>query len=196
MPRFLDLLLIFLASPILLLIGGATAILVRLNLGSPILYKQKRGGLNGKIFDIWKFRSMTDDRGADGVLLPDTQRLTTFGKKLRAASLDELPCFWNVLRGDMALVGPRPFIADYLPLYSKEQFRRHDVRPGITGWAQINGRNALSWENKFTLDLWYVKNRTFWLDITILFQTVRKVFKGHGVSADGEATMPRFKGTK
>ena len=196
MPRILDLLLILFASPILLPVILTTALLVRINLGAPIIYKQARGGLGGRIFKICKFRSMTDARRANGELLPDAQRLTTFGHKLRATSLDELPCFWNVLKGDMALVGPRPFIADYLPLYSSTQMRRHDVRPGITGWAQINGRNALSWEEKFALDVWYVENRSLLLDMKILFLTVAKVFQRHGVSANGDVTMPRFTGTK
>ena len=195
MPRFVELLLIVLFSPVLAVLGLAVAVLVRWKLGSPVLYRQQRGGLHGKRFDIVKFRSMTDARAADGTLLPDSERLTRFGKFLRSTSLDELPCFWNVIKGDMALVGPRPFIADYLELYTPEQMRRHEVRPGITGWAQVNGRNSLSWEEKFALDNWYRENRSFWLDVRILLLTLRKVFARHGVSADDDATMPRFTGT-
>jgi lipopolysaccharide/colanic/teichoic acid biosynthesis glycosyltransferase len=139
---------------------------------------------------------MTDARGPDGVLLPDAQRLTPFGRFLRASSLDELPELWNVLRGDMSLVGPRPLLVEYLPQYTAEQFRRHEVRPGITGWAQVNGRNAISWEDKFALDVWYVENQSLWLDIKILWMTVRKVLVRDGISAAGEATMPKFTGTK
>lgn len=196
MPRALDLLLIILISPLLLPLALIVALLVRWKLGSPVLYRQARGGFRGRRFDIVKFRSMTDECYPSGELLPDAVRLTRFGRFLRSTSLDELPCFWNVLKGDMALVGPRPFIADYLDLYTPEQMRRHDVRPGITGWAQVNGRNALSWEEKFALDTWYVDHRSFWLDVKILFLTVRKVFARHGVSAADDATMPRFTGTK
>ena len=142
-----------------------------------------------------KLRSMTDERDASGALLPDAQRLTPFGQFLRSSSLDELPELWNVLKGDMSLVGPRPLLMEYLPLYSPEQARRHEVRPGITGWAQVNGRNALSWEEKFKLDVWYVDNRTFWLDLKILWRTVKKVLVRDGISAEGEATMPRFIGS-
>jgi lipopolysaccharide/colanic/teichoic acid biosynthesis glycosyltransferase len=143
-----------------------------------------------------KFRTMTDDRGPDGALLPDAQRLTPFGRFLRASSLDELPEFWNVLRGDMSLVGPRPLLMDYLPLYTPEQARRHEVRPGITGWAQVNGRNAIGWEDKFKLDVWYVDNRSLWLDVEILWRTVRKVLLSDGISAAGEATMSPFAGSQ
>ncbi len=195
MPRIVELLLVLLFSPLLLALGMVVALLVRLKLGSPVLYRQERGGLHGSRFEIVKFRSMTDERDAHGRLLPDAARLTHFGKFLRSASLDELPCFWNVIKGEMALVGPRPFMAEYLDLYSPEQMRRHDVRPGITGWAQINGRNALSWEEKFALDVWYVEHRSFWLDLRILFLTLRKVFARHGVSAESDATMPRFTGS-
>ena len=195
MPRFFDLLLMAIAAPILLPVFFITALLVRLNLGSPIFYRQQRGGYLGKRFEIVKFRSMTNQRDAGGQLLPDAERLTSFGKFLRSASLDELPCFWNVLTGEMAIVGPRPFIADYLSLYTAEQMTRHNARPGITGWAQINGRNALSWEEKFAFDVWYVNNRSFWLDVRILFLTVKKVIVRHGISADNDDTMPRFTGT-
>jgi lipopolysaccharide/colanic/teichoic acid biosynthesis glycosyltransferase len=196
MPRFVDILIIILILPLLVPVFVMTAILVRLNLGSPIFYRQQRGGYLGKRFDIVKFRSMTDKRGKDGQLLPDADRLTPFGRFLRGSSLDELPCFWNVLKGQMAIVGPRPFIADYLDLYNPEQMTRHNTCPGITGWAQINGRNALSWEEKFELDIWYVQNRSFWLDIRILFLTVKKVLVRHGISADNDDTMPRFTGTR
>lgn len=196
MQRIFDLLMVGLAAPLIIPIFLIVAFLIRMKLGSPIFYQQERGGLDGTRFQIHKFRSMTDERDSRGALLPDKKRLTDFGKALRASSLDELPCFLNVLKGDMSLVGPRPFIADYLDLYTPEQMRRHEVRPGITGWAQINGRNALSWEKKFDLDIWYVDNRSFWLDLKILFLTVKKVLVRHGVSADDDVTMPRFTGTK
>jgi len=166
------------------------------NLGSPILFKQKRPGLKGDIFEMIKFRSMRDAVDGEGNVLPDSERLTPFGKKLRSSSLDELPGLWNVIKGDMSLVGPRPLLVEYLTLYSAEQARRHNVRPGITGWAQVNGRNAISWEEKFKLDVWYVDNQSFWLDIKILFLTVKKVFIKDGISADGEVTMSKFEGTK
>ncbi|MFN4359200.1 MAG: sugar transferase [Hylemonella sp.] len=196
MKRFFDLLLSFglllaLALPLLLLWG-----LVRCKLGSPVLFRQVRPGLHGRPFVMVKFRTMTDERGADGELLPDAQRLTSFGRFLRATSLDELPELWNVLRGEMSLVGPRPLLMEYLPLYSPEQARRHEVRPGITGWAQVNGRNALSWDDRFKLDIWYVDHRSLWLDLRILWLTVRKVIVREGISAQGEATMPRFTGNK
>ena len=183
--------LILLGLPMLLL-----AWQIRRNLGSPVFFCQIRPGLQGRLFRMVKFRTMTDARGADGELLPDADRLTPFGRFLRASSLDELPELWNVLKGDMSLVGPRPLLMDYLPLYSAEQSRRHEVRPGITGWAQINGRNALSWDEKFKLDVWYVDNRSLWLDIKILWLTVRKVLVRDGISAAGEATMPRFVGSQ
>ena len=181
--------LVLLALPLLLL--GS---MVRLKLGSPVLFRQVRPGLYGRPFMMVKFRTMTDERGADDDLLPDAQRLTAFGRFLRASSLDELPELWNVLRGEMSLVGPRPLLMEYLPLYSPEQARRHEVRPGITGWAQVNGRNALSWEERFKLDVWYVDHRSLWLDLRILWLTVRKVIVREGISAQGEATMPRFTG--
>lgn len=182
----------------LLLLAPVITILawqIRKKLGSPVLFRQTRPGLHGKAFEMVKFRTMTDARGPDGALLPDAERLTPFGRWLRATSLDELPELWNVLKGDMSLVGPRPLLMEYLPLYTPEQARRHEVRPGITGWAQVNGRNALSWEEKFRLDVWYVDNRSFWLDLRILWLTVRKVLAREGISADGEATMPRFTGS-
>ena len=168
---------------------------VAFKLGRPVLFKQKRPGLNGKVFEMIKFRSMRDAVDELGNTLPDSERLTSFGKKLRSSSLDELPGLWNVLQGDMSLVGPRPLLVEYLPLYSKEQARRHNVRPGITGWAQVNGRNAISWEEKFKLDVWYVDNQSFWLDIKILFLTVKKVLVRKDVSAQGEVTMSKFTGS-
>jgi len=181
---------LFLLLPILGVIGYKVA----KKLGKPVLFRQKRPGLNGKVFEMLKFRSMRDAVDELGNTLPDSERLTSFGKKLRSSSLDELPGLWSVLKGDMSLVGPRPLLVEYLPLYSKEQARRHEVRPGITGWAQVNGRNAISWEEKFKLDVWYVDNQSFWLDIKILFLTVKKVFVREGVSAEGEVTMSKFTG--
>lgn len=183
--------LLALAVPLLVLVW-----LVRSKLGSPVLFRQVRPGLHGRPFEMVKFRTMTDECGADGALLPDAQRLTPFGRFLRASSLDELPELWNVLKGDMSLVGPRPLLMEYLPLYTPEQARRHEVRPGITGWAQVNGRNAISWEDKFALDVWYVDHRSWSLDIIILWMTVRKVLWRDGISAAGEATMKRFTGSE
>jgi len=177
-------------------VSSYSSIKIANNLGKPILFKQKRPGFNGEIFEMIKFRSMRDALDEKGNILPDSERLTPFGLKLRSSSLDELPGLWNVLKGDMSLVGPRPLLVEYLPLYNEEQAKRHNVRPGITGWAQVNGRNAISWEDKFKLDVWYVENRTFWLDIKILFLTVKKVFVKDGISADGEVTMHKFTGTK
>ncbi|XUO83183.1 sugar transferase [Halomonas sp. KM007] len=182
--------LVFL-SPALLVV----ALLVRCKLGSPVFFRQTRPGLNGKPFEMIKFRTMRDAVDNQGNPLPDEQRMTRLGHVLRATSLDELPELWNVLKGDMSLVGPRPLLMEYLPLYSKEQYRRHDVRPGVTGWAQVNGRNALSWDEKFKLDVWYVENRSFWLDIKILLLTVKKVLVRDGISAEGQATMERFRGS-
>ena len=179
------------ALPLLLL-----AWQVRQKLGSPVFFSQLRPGLNGQPFRMVKFRTMTGECDASGTLLPDAQRLTSFGRFLRATSLDELPELWNVLRGEMSLVGPRPLLMEYLPLYSPEQARRHEARPGITGWAQVNGRNAISWPDKFTLDVWYVDNQNLWLDIKILCMTVRKVLMRDGISAGGEATMSKFTGTE
>lgn len=171
-----------------------TAVAVRANLGSPIFFRQVRPGLHGKPFTMVKFRTMKDAVDAQGRPLPDAARLTRFGQFLRSTSLDELPELWNVLRGEMSLVGPRPLLMEYLPLYTPEQARRHEVRPGITGWAQINGRNAISWEEKFALDVWYVDNRTFWLDIKILLLTLKKVFVREGISQEGQATAEKFGG--
>jgi lipopolysaccharide/colanic/teichoic acid biosynthesis glycosyltransferase len=172
------------------------AVLVARKLGKPVLFRQKRPGLHSQPFEMLKFRTMLEARDAQGNLLPDSVRLTPFGRKLRATSLDELPGLWSVLKGDMSLVGPRPLLMQYLPRYSPEQARRHDVRPGWTGWAQINGRNALSWEQKFAYDVWYVDNQSFWLDLKILWLTVWKVLRRDGISAEGEATMPEFLGSK
>ena len=183
--------LLFLA-PVLVLL----ATMVHLRMGAPVLFRQRRPGLNGAPFTMFKFRTMLDATDDGGRLLDDAQRLTPLGRILRATSLDELPELWNVLKGDMSLVGPRPLLMEYVPLYSEEQARRHEVRPGITGWAQVNGRNALSWEDKFKLDVWYVDNQSLWLDIKILFLTVKKVFAREGIAADGEATMPRFTGSQ
>ena len=183
--------LLLLALPLLVL-----AWLIRSKLGKPVLFRQVRPGLQGRPFTMVKFRTMTDDRGPDGALLPDAQRLTPFGRFLRSSSLDELPELWNVLRGEMSLVGPRPLLMEYLSLYSPEQARRHEVRPGITGWAQVNGRNAISWADKFSLDVWYVDHRRLWLDLRILWLTVRKVLVRDGINAAGEATMPKFEGDK
>ena len=181
---------------LLLLFPGIITIatLVRLRLGRPVLFRQERPGLRGQIFQMIKFRTMTDTLGADGRPLSDAERLTPFGRWLRSTSLDELPELWNVFRGDMSLVGPRPLLKEYLPLYSIEQARRHEVKPGVTGWAQINGRNELSWDQKFTLDIWYVENQSLMLDLRILCQTFWRVLRREGVSAMGEATMPFFKG--
>lgn len=178
-------------SPIIFI----TILLVYLNLGLPIVFRQQRPGLDSKPFTILKFRSMRDVVDKSGVALSDNERLTAFGKILRSTSLDELPALWNVLKGDMSLVGPRPLLVEYLPLYNSEQSKRHNVRPGITGWAQVNGRNAISWEEKFELDIWYVENRSFWLDVKILLLTVKEVFIREGISAEGHATMEKFTGS-
>lgn len=195
MPRIFDLLLLTVALPVIVPVFLIVALLVRLRLGRPIFFRQKRGGLNGQVIELVKFRSMTDARDAAGELLPDADRLTPFGRFLRASSLDELPSLFNLVKGEIRLVGPRPFIADYLPLYTSEQRRRHDVTPGITGWAQVKGRNTLSWEEKFALDLWYVDHRSPMLDLKILALTVGKVLSSHGIASEGEATMPRFTGS-
>ena len=173
---------------------AAVAYKVKKNLGSPVLFRQTRPGLNGKPFEMIKFRTMKDATDAEGNPLPDSDRLTPFGQALRNSSLDELPELWNVVKGDMSLVGPRPLLMEYLPLYNEEQARRHIARPGITGYAQINGRNAIGWDEKFKLDTWYVDNQSLWLDIKILFKTVKKVLIKDGISADGEATMSKFTG--
>ena len=194
--RLLDIIVaaaaLLLLSPLMALIG----ILVRFDLGSPILFRQLRPGRDTKAFRMVKFRTMRDAQDAAGQPLSDAERLTRFGRFLRATSLDELPELWNVLKGDMSLVGPRPLLMEYLPRYSMEQLRRHELRPGITGWAQVNGRNALGWPEKLALDIWYVDHQTFWLDLKILMLTVFKVIARDGISAAGEATMPKFQGNE
>lgn len=194
MKRLFDLIVssfaLLLFSPIIVLVSWK----IRKNLGSPVFFRQARPGLHGKSFEMIKFRTMKDAVDAQGNPLPDSERMTSFGSKLRNSSLDELPELWNVFKGDMSLVGPRPLLIQYLPLYSPEQARRHEVRPGVTGWAQINGRNAISWEDKFKLDVWYVDNRTFWLDFKILILTVKKVLIKDGISASDHVTMPEFDG--
>jgi len=179
------------AAPVMLLL----AVIIRICLGRPVIFRQTRPGLHGRPFDMFKFRTMNEAKNPSGDLLPDAQRLTPLGRFLRSTSLDELPEFWNVLRGDMSLVGPRPLLMEYLPLYDSHEWRRHEVRPGITGWAQVNGRNALSWEDKFALDVWYVDNRSLWLDLKIIAMTLAQVFRRQGISAHGDATMPRFTGS-
>ena len=182
---------LLLLSPLLLLV----ALLLRWQLGAPVLFRQKRPGYRGKSFCLLKFRTMTNQRDANGELLPDAQRLTPFGRWLRSSSIDELPGLLNILRGEMSFIGPRPLLMQYLPLYSPEQARRHDVKPGFSGWAQINGRNAITWEEKFRLDVWYVDNQSFWLDLRIFVITIMKVLSREGISAAGEATMAPFIGT-
>jgi sugar transferase EpsL len=194
--RLFDLLISLLALLLLSPLLGLLVLLVHVKLGSPVLFRQQRPGLHGRPFTLIKFRTMIDQRDAHGNLLPDADRLTKFGKFLRASSLDELPELWNVLKGEMSLVGPRPLLMHYLPLYTPEQARRHEVRPGITGWAQVNGRNALSWEDKFALDVWYVDHHTLWLDLKIIFLTLLKIIKRHGINHPGEATMQAFTGSK
>lgn len=195
MKRFFDIVVSILALLVLSPMLAILALQVRQKLGRPVLFRQTRPGLHERPFEIYKFRTMADGRDTDGRLLPDSDRLLPFGRFLRSTSLDELPELWNVLKGDMSLVGPRPLLMEYLELYSEEQARRHEVRPGITGWAQVNGRNALTWEDKFSLDVWYVDNHSLWLDLKILLLTVAKVFKREGVSQDGHATMERFQGS-
>ncbi|OIN03900.1 sugar transferase [Shewanella algae] len=196
MKRLFDIVASFCALLLLSPIIAIVAWKIRKNLGSPVLFRQTRPGLHGKPFEMVKFRTMKNATDSQGNSLPDAERMTPFGNKLRSSSLDELPELWNVLKGEMSLVGPRPLLMQYLPLYSPEQARRHEVRPGVTGWAQINGRNAISWEDKFKLDVWYVDNRSFWLDIKILLLTLKKVFIKEGISAEGEATMSKFTGSK
>jgi lipopolysaccharide/colanic/teichoic acid biosynthesis glycosyltransferase len=178
-------------APVGLVVGG----LIRLKLGGPVLFRQQRPGRDGQLFELIKFRSMSNARGADGELLPDEERLTPFGMRLRRMSLDELPALWNVVRGDMSLVGPRPLLVQYLDRYTPEQRRRHEVAPGITGWAQINGRNAIKWKEKFELDLWYVENQSLRTDLTILFRTVAQVLSQRGISAEGHVTTREFMGS-
>lgn len=196
MKRLFDIVVSFCALLLLSPIIAIVAWKIRKNLGSPVLFRQTRPGLHGKPFEMVKFRTMKDATDVQGNSLPDAERMTPFGNKLRSSSLDELPELWNVLKGEMSLVGPRPLLMQYLPLYSPEQARRHEVRPGVTGWAQINGRNAISWEDKFKLDVWYVDNRSFGLDIKILLLTVKKVFVKEGISADGHVTIAPFTGNE
>ncbi|ESQ99728.1 sugar transferase [Stutzerimonas chloritidismutans AW-1] len=193
--RLFDIVASALGLLLLSIVIAVVAWKIRRKLGSPVLFRQVRPGLDGQPFEMIKFRTMRDAVDAQGNSLPDSERMTPFGSFLRASSLDELPELWNVLKGDMSLVGPRPLLMEYLPLYSAEQSRRHELRPGVTGWAQVNGRNALSWEEKFKLDIWYVDNRSFWLDLKIIFLTVKKVFIREGISAQGEATMSKFEGS-
>lgn len=194
MKRLVDLIVSFIALTVLFPILLLTALLILLKIGSPVVFKQQRPGLNGNPFYVYKFRSMTDELDSNGELLPDDIRLTSFGKIIRKLSLDELPQLWNVFKGDMSFVGPRPLLMEYISLYNETQMRRHEVRPGITGWAQVNGRNAITWEKKFEYDVWYVENQSFLLDMKILIMTVMKVFKSEGISQDGQATMTKFKG--
>jgi lipopolysaccharide/colanic/teichoic acid biosynthesis glycosyltransferase len=194
MKRFMDLVVAALALGLLLPMLLVVAVMIRVKLGSPVFFRQIRPGLDGKPFEIIKFRTMRDAFDSEGNALPDKDRLTPLGRFLRAASVDELPELWNVLKGEMSLVGPRPLLMEYLPLYTPEQARRHELRPGITGWAQVNGRNAIAWEEKFRLDVWYVDHRSFGLDLKILFLTIKMVLIRDGISADGHATMPPFRG--
>ena len=196
MKRVIDLILGIVLFVVLFPVLLIVAFFVRVMLGSPVLFRQTRPGRNARPFELIKFRTMTDEKDAKGELLPDSQRLSAFGRMLRATSLDELPELWNVLKGDMSLVGPRPLLMEYLDLYTSEQSRRHEVRPGITGWAQVSGRNALSWEDKFALDVWYVDNQSLWLDLKILLMTIMKVVKRDGVSQSGHVTMEPFRGSK
>lgn len=193
--RIFDFLVSLTALMTLLPVIAVVALVIHRKLGSPVLFRQIRPGKNGKPFLMVKFRTMRDAVDAQGNPLPDSERMTPFGQFLRSSSLDELPGLWNVLKGEMSLVGPRPLLMEYLPLYSKEQYRRHDVRPGVTGWAQVNGRNAISWEDKFKLDVWYVDHCSFWLDLKILFLTVKKVLVRDGISGEGEVTMSKFTGS-
>lgn len=194
MKRVFDLMVSIIVLAMFFVPMVLVGILVRYHLGTPVLFRQIRPGLGGKPFQMIKFRTMRDLRDSQGKLLPDSDRLTKFGRFLRASSLDELPEVWNVLKGDMSLVGPRPLLMDYLSLYTPAQFRRHEVRPGITGWAQVNGRNALTWEERFEMDIWYVDNRSFVLDMKILWMTIWKVLRSEGVSQAGQATMEKFRG--
>lgn len=196
LKRYFDLLASLTALVLLLPVFLLLALLIAVSIGPPVFFTQKRPGLHGNAFTIIKFRTMTNLRSSDGALLPDAERLPRFGRFLRSTSLDELPELWNVLKGEMSLVGPRPLLMEYLALYSPEQARRHNVLPGITGWAQVNGRNTISWDKKFKLDVWYVDHQSFWLDIKILFLTVMRVFQRHGISSDDEVTMPRYTGDR
>lgn len=196
LKRIFDILVSAVLLTILLPLIAIIGLLISINLGRPILFRQMRPGMSGRPFRMIKFRTMIDAFDECGVPLPDSERLESFGRWLRSTSIDELPSLWNVLKGDMSLVGPRPLLIEYLPHYSAEQARRHEVRPGITGWAQVNGRNGLDWTEKFALDVWYVKHSSFWLDLRILFLTFFSVLRRRGISADGEATMSKFSGNK
>ena len=196
LKRLLDIIIATTALILLSPLYAFVAYKVKKNLGSPVLFRQVRPGLHGKPFEMIKFRTMKDAVDAEGNPLPDSERLTAFGKMLRSTSLDEMPELWNVIKGDMSIVGPRPLLTEYLPLYNQEQAKRHDVRPGMTGHAQVNGRNAISWEEKFKLDTWYVENQSTLLDFKIMFKTVHKVLAKDDISAEGEATMTKFNGTK
>ena len=195
LKRALDIIIASTALVVLSPVYFIVARKVKKNLGSPVLFRQLRPGLNGRPFEMIKFRSMKDAADAQGNALPDSERLTPFGKMLRATSLDEMPELWNVIKGDMSIVGPRPLLMEYLPLYSAEQAKRHNVRPGMTGYAQVNGRNAISWEEKFKLDSWYVENQSLWLDFKIMLKTVKKVLAKEDISAEGEVTVTKFTGT-
>ena len=195
LKRLLDVTVALVALLMLAPLLAALALLIRWKLGTPIIFLQRRPGLHGKPFTLYKFRTMTHERDEQGNLLPDEQRLTRLGRLLRSTSLDELPELWNVLKGDMSLVGPRPLLMEYLDRYTPEQARRHEVKPGITGWAQVNGRNALSWEEKFKLDVWYVDNQSFWLDMKILFLTICHLIKREGINQPGHVTMEKFMGS-
>ncbi len=194
LKRSFDIIVTLSFCPIILPLIFFISLLVAVTLGRPVFFRQQRSGFKGQVFTLWKFRTMTEDRDTNATPLPDNLRMTRFGKILRASSLDELPSLWNVLKGDISLVGPRPLLVDYLPLYSPTQARRHEVRPGVTGWAQINGRNTLSWEEKFKLDVWYVDNRSFRLDLKILGLTIWRVLRRDDISAKGNETMPPFRG--
>jgi len=196
MKRLVDIIIASIALILLSPLYFYVAYKVKKNLGSPVLFRQVRPGLHGKPFEMIKFRTMKDATDAQGNPLPDSERLTPFGKMLRSTSLDEMPELWNVIKGDMSIVGPRPLLMEYLPLYNKEQAKRHDVRPGMTGHAQVNGRNAIGWEEKFKLDTWYVENRSLWLDFKIMLQTVKKVIAKDDINEAGEATMTKFTGLK
>jgi len=196
MKRLLDIFLLLVGIVIIIPVSVLIAILVLVYIGKPVLFSQIRPGKDGKPFKLYKFRTMTNEVDEKGVLLPNAMRMTKFGSFLRHSSLDEIPEFYNVLKGEMSLVGPRPLLMDYLPLFDEFQNRRHKVRPGISGWAQINGRNALTWDDKFKLDVWYVENQNFWLDLKIIWLTIYKVFKREGITHEGDVAMPRFTGNK
>ncbi|MFA5450378.1 MAG: sugar transferase [Dehalococcoidales bacterium] len=194
--RILDFTLALISMIVLLPILALIALLVRIKLGSPVIFKQDRPGLNEKIFTLYKFRTMTDKKDEEGELLPDGERLTKFGKWLRSTSLDELPELWNILKGDMSFVGPRPLLVEYLPLYNEQQKRRHEIRPGLTGYAQVNGRNAISWEDRFQLDVDYIENISFYIDVRIILASIKTVIAKENISSESSATMHAFKGAK